>query len=78
VDPIEELPIMGAFHLADPRRFLLGLMIGCLCAAVGCGLGGGSQGPVTPEKAEQIRKVTSEYMKDMRKARGLAGARGGR
>ena len=68
---------MGSIHLADPRRFLLGLMIGCIAAAPGCGPGG-SQGPVAPEKAEQIRKVTSDYMKNMRKARGLAGPGGGR
>ena len=68
---------MVSIHRADPRRLLLGLMIGCISAAAGCGLGG-SQGPVTPEKAEQIRKVTSDYMKNMRKARGLAGPGGGR
>jgi hypothetical protein len=77
VVPIEEIPIMGGFHLANRRRLLLELLIGCLCAAVGCGPGGGSQGPVTPEKAEQIRKVTSDYMKNTRKAREQAGGRGG-
>jgi hypothetical protein len=78
VDHRGEIAIMRGCHFADPRRILLGVMIGCLCAAVGCGPGGGSSGPIAPEKTEQIRKVTSDYMKNMRKAREQEGPRGKR
>jgi hypothetical protein len=78
MDHTGEIAIMRGCHFADRRRLLLGLMIGCLSTAVGCGSGDGSSGPLAPEKAEQIRKVTSDYMKTMKKARGLDGAGGAR
>jgi hypothetical protein len=60
----------------NSRRFLVGLIVGSLCGVVGCGPGGGSQGPLDSQKVEQHRKTTSEYMKGV-KNRGRAEARGG-
>jgi hypothetical protein len=67
VDSIEETPIMRSFHLAlaDPRRLLLGLMIGCICAAVGCGEGGGSAGNAASKKGEEIKQRKLDSMKEI-------------
>jgi len=68
---------MHGVHHDDPRRFFFGLTIGCLCAAVGCGPGGASQGPLDPQKVAELKRTTSDYMKGMKKQQGQIGVPGG-
>jgi hypothetical protein len=77
VYPSGEIRIMRGFHLAVPRRLLRGLMIGSMCAVVGCGEGGGSSGNADPKRGEEMKQRKLDSMKEIvEKKQGKQGARG--
>lgn len=69
-------PIMRGVRPIGPLRLLFGLTIGYVGASVGCGPWGASQGPLEPQKVEQHKQITRDYMKGTKVQQGKAGLQG--